>query len=305
MKSSAGDSEARSYEIAGMQAAGLERSKLMGKSIRAYGQMNAAGSPWTTIWAEHACLITDSPDGLSEVLLAFMQEHLLHWMEAFAIMKSYHVVIQSLSMLLKCIQKYQRAGELDHFVNDAHRFAQYFANAIEEHPLLICATALPFTPHGTLIYKAFYRRRLTRVVSGVEPTWKPLLQAMHGHGDAVVSAAFSPDGLKIVSGSNDNTVRVWDALTGKQLLSPLEGYDDWVTSVGFSVDGLKISPGSCAKTIQVWDALTGQKHPSTGEDFHAVGTTMQPHITQGTIWPSSQKTSIEKTHNVAHISLSG
>jgi len=280
MTSSAGDSEARSYEIPGIQVAGLERSKLMGKSVRSYVQINATGSPWTTIWAEHACLITDSPHGLGEVLLAFMQENLLHWMEALAIMKSYHVVIRSLSMLLKWIQKYQCAGELYHFVNDAHRFAQYFANTIEEHPLLICATALPFTSHDTLIYNAFYRRRLTRVVSDVEETCPPLLKVMHGHGDVVVSATFSPDGLKIVSGSNDKTFRVWDALTGKQLLSPLEGHNDWVRSVGFSADGLKIGSGPCAKTIQVWDALTGHKDPSTGEDFYAIrtNTTMQPHI---------------------------
>ena len=36
-----------------------------------------------------------------------------------------------------------------------------------------------------------------------------------GHGGPVNSVSFSPDGTRIVSGSDDNTVRVWDAVTGE------------------------------------------------------------------------------------------
>ena len=42
-----------------------------------------------------------------------------------------------------------------------------------------------------------------------------LINALTGHSDAVSSVSFSPDGARIVSGSHDNTVRVWDAVTGK------------------------------------------------------------------------------------------
>jgi WD40 repeat protein len=41
------------------------------------------------------------------------------------------------------------------------------------------------------------------------------------------SVAFSPDGSKIVSGSDDKTIRVWDASTGVEVLPPLRGHDDW------------------------------------------------------------------------------
>ncbi|KAK2731274.1 hypothetical protein FQN57_003536 [Myotisia sp. PD_48] len=54
--------------------------------------------------------------------------------------------------------------------------------------------------------------------------------------DWVMSVAFSPDGSKIVSGSGDNTVRVWEVATGK-LLQTLEGHSGSVTSVAFSPDG--------------------------------------------------------------------
>ena len=38
-----------------------------------------------------------------------------------------------------------------------------------------------------------------------------------GHSGEVNSVAYSPDGKHIVSGSDDNTVRVWDSQTGKEV----------------------------------------------------------------------------------------
>ena len=41
----------------------------------------------------------------------------------------------------------------------------------------------------------------------------------------VFSVAFSPDGKRIVSGSDDNTVRLWDADTGQPIGQPMTGHD--------------------------------------------------------------------------------
>ncbi|MEG4489742.1 nSTAND1 domain-containing NTPase, partial [Microcoleus sp. D3_18_C4] len=72
------------------------------------------------------------------------------------------------------------------------------------------------------------------------------------HEDFVRSVAFSPDGKLIVSGSNDNTVRLWDT-KGNPVTQPFQGHEDFVRSVAFSPDGKLIVSGSHDKTVRLWD----------------------------------------------------
>lgn len=86
-----------------------------------------------------------------------------------------------------------------------------------------------------------------------------MIQPLKGHDDQVRSVAFSPDGARIVSGSYDETIRIWDVETGKQLMQPLRGHSGNVWSVAFSPDGTKIVSSSRDYTIRVWDAQTGEQ----------------------------------------------
>jgi WD40 repeat protein len=84
-------------------------------------------------------------------------------------------------------------------------------------------------------------------------------QTLIGHTGPVSSVAFSPDGKRIVSASwADETLKVWDAQTGRQTLSLRGWYTRGITSLGFSPDGKRIVSGSEDKTLKVWDAQTGQ-----------------------------------------------
>ena len=77
---------------------------------------------------------------------------------------------------------------------------------------------------------------------------------LKGHLGRVFSVSFSPDGKRIVSGSFDKTVKVWDAQTGQETLT-LKGHSDTVLSVSFSPDGKRIVSGSSDHTVKVWDVL--------------------------------------------------
>ncbi|MBD2169496.1 ribosome assembly protein 4 [Calothrix membranacea FACHB-236] len=97
------------------------------------------------------------------------------------------------------------------------------------------------------------------------------LQTLSDHNSSVNSVTFSPDGQQLASGSDDNTIKLWDVSTGKviQTLPPLQeatptesyidsGHQDSVTSIAFSSDGKKLASGSEDKTIKLWDISTGQ-----------------------------------------------
>jgi WD40 repeat protein/tRNA A-37 threonylcarbamoyl transferase component Bud32 len=75
-----------------------------------------------------------------------------------------------------------------------------------------------------------------------------------GHTDRVTSVAFSPDNKRIASGSDDRTVRVWDAQNGQQLHCLVHTSE--VRGVAFSPDGQRIA--SLDKTVRVWDAQNGK-----------------------------------------------
>jgi len=82
-------------------------------------------------------------------------------------------------------------------------------------------------------------------------------KTLSGHSDDVRSVSFSPDRRLIVTGSADNTAKVWDAASGK-LLRTLSGHGGPVLSVSFSPDGRFIVTGSSDGTAKVWDAASGR-----------------------------------------------
>ena len=78
-----------------------------------------------------------------------------------------------------------------------------------------------------------------------------------GHGREVKSVAFSPDGSRVVYGSDDKTLQVWDILSRKVIGSPFKGHTSPVISVAWSNDGRRIASGS-SDSVRVWDANNGK-----------------------------------------------
>jgi len=90
-------------------------------------------------------------------------------------------------------------------------------------------------------------------VAGLELGQRPYIQVP----GELYSFAISPDGKRVLSGSYDGTVRLWDFQTGKKLHS-FTGRKESASSVAFSPNGKWALSGS-GKTVQLWDCQTGKK----------------------------------------------
>ncbi|MHA1898599.1 MAG: WD40 repeat domain-containing protein, partial [Promethearchaeota archaeon] len=79
-----------------------------------------------------------------------------------------------------------------------------------------------------------------------------LVNTLMGHSDYVRSVCYSPDGKYIASGSDDNTIKVWDIEENKVVVS-FEHYSS-VKSVEFSRDGKYVMGGDFYGDVLVWMA---------------------------------------------------
>ncbi|NQT16739.1 MAG: protein kinase [Planctomycetes bacterium] len=79
---------------------------------------------------------------------------------------------------------------------------------------------------------------------------------------AVASANFSPDGKHIVTGSWDNSARIWNAETGLGERKLERGHTRFVNSAIFSPDGTKVLTASDDNSVRTWDANTGELLPT-------------------------------------------
>jgi WD40 repeat protein len=124
---------------------------------------------------------------------------------------------------------------------------------------------LAFTPDGQYLLVGDGSQTQVWTADGAS-----LRLTLRGHTQKVRHIAVSHDGRRIVTASDDRTVRMWAAETGEPLAT-LRGHTGSVTDVGFSADDKWIVSASADGTARVWNAVAG--------DLLA---TMQGHVGQVT-----------------------
>ena len=86
------------------------------------------------------------------------------------------------------------------------------------------------------------------------------LLILAGHSDGISFASFSPDGKHIVTASDDQTARVWDAHTGEATADSQPAIRVGSVSAVYSPDGRLILTASADQTARIWDAANGRRN---------------------------------------------
>ncbi|KAH8817866.1 quinon protein alcohol dehydrogenase-like superfamily [Flagelloscypha sp. PMI_526] len=188
-------------------------------------------------------------------LRSFFDNKFFHWLEVMSIDNSPGATIEVLASISRSI-----SNELiKSMIQDYKSFVWTFAQPVFRSYSQIYLSGIPLSPELSPI--AQNGRKLTKnrlqIMQGGLKNWPQSLNTMHGHSSPIWCITFSPDGQLIVSGSDDHTLRLWDATTGAGIGEPLRSHSSSVKSVAFSPDGRQIVSGSKDKTLLLWDATTG------------------------------------------------
>jgi len=85
-----------------------------------------------------------------------------------------------------------------------------------------------------------------------------LARLLAGHTDAVRACAFSPDGQRLLSAGDDQTLRLWNAQSGEQILA-CQGHQGPIRSCAFSPDGQRLLSAGVDHSLRLWDAQSGEQ----------------------------------------------
>ena len=136
-------------------------------------------------------------------------------------------------------------------IQDICHFLVTFHTPISLSTPHIYISGRPFLPSQSPLSRSFNREftRAIKIRVGNQSSWPTPPVEWTGHARPIVSIVYLPNGARVVTGSYDNTIRIWDAESGATVGEPLTGHSRLVKSVAYSPDGWHIISRSYNCTI--------------------------------------------------------
>ncbi|KAF9512030.1 hypothetical protein BS47DRAFT_1486515 [Hydnum rufescens UP504] len=209
-------------------------------------------------WASHLSRVEFGERRVLKALEFFSMRSILWWFEAMSLLGSISSAVGLIEKAHHWAKVSKSKGIVVRILSDSRRFILAHGEVIRASALNVYHSALPFTPHDTVLYKIYCRDGAdsVQVLQGIESEWSQNLSTLCGHSRHIETITFSPDGLTLASGSFDATVQLWDPISATSI-TKLEGHSGWVNTIAFSPDGLCLASGSSDHTVQLWDPVSG------------------------------------------------
>ena len=102
------------------------------------------------------------------------------------------------------------------------------------------------------------RRRAEGIIAITEHKLHGQPLVLSGHRSHVYAMAVSLDGKRLLTGSSDSTLRLWDTATAS-CLRTFKGHTSAVVAAALSPDGRRVLSGSLDHSVRLWDADTGEE----------------------------------------------
>ncbi|TFK63538.1 hypothetical protein BDN72DRAFT_803160, partial [Pluteus cervinus] len=240
-------------------------------------------------WSFHmqACKVISTNQEKALVRI-FNGPHTLYWIEIMGFKNKMYEALESMQTM-KQIRVMQSNNpeedctllreETEEILNDVSHFLSLSKEVASKSIPHIYISCLVYVPKNCQLGKSIlpYFSNLLQI-QDMPDMWFPHNTILKGHEDIVSSVAYSPDGRYVVSGSHNNTVRIWDTTTSQPVGQPLQGHRNNVTSVAYSPDGRYVVSGSCDMTVRIWDTITSQPvgQPLQGHNHYVTSVAYSP-----------------------------
>ncbi|KAF8179114.1 hypothetical protein BJ912DRAFT_644648 [Pholiota molesta] len=211
-------------------------------------------------WSSHLLVLEKDDEELSAKLDEFASVRLLNWFEAMSLLDATSTAVSIMRNVHEWAVRSSSNKHLTTLFYDGYRFGLSHQVIIEKGALQVYRTALPFTPHDTLLYQTYQSEIYDSmdVLHGIASKWSPRLSTVYPGNGHPISVAYSPNGQYFAIGHSSSLISVWDSIscvcvmTFQHFEGPSETFP-----LAFTTDNLHMVSGHDNATMYLWDILSG------------------------------------------------